>query len=259
MGRKEQLLTRLNAIGESLAQSGSALALLGLGSVGNELDRLDDYSDLDFFVIVKAGQKRRFIQNLNWIEAVHPVVYTFQNTEDGYKLMFEDGIFCEFAVFEPHELAHIPFAAGRTVWKEPDFDDAISVPIKPKTPKALDAEWQVGEALTNLYVGLCRYWRGEKLSAARFVQGYAVDRIVELSALVETEQNAHKDPFVGERRYEQRFPLTAQKMAEFIQGYERTPQSAKAILEFVEQHFSVNQHMKNMILVLCSEALNSEN
>src|SRR5258707_2773515 len=123
MPHKEQLLARLNEIGNSLAKTEYALALLALGSVGLELDRIDEYSDLDFFVIVKPRHKRGFIENLDWMKAVHPVAYAFQNTDDGYKLLFEDGIFCEFAVFEPDELAHIPFAPGRIVWKEPHFAD----------------------------------------------------------------------------------------------------------------------------------------
>ena len=39
----------------------------------------------------------------------------------------------------------------------------------------------LGEALTNLYVGMAREKRGEKLSAMRFIQGYAVDRLLELA------------------------------------------------------------------------------
>ena len=41
----QSLLKRLDEIGQSLERSGHALALLGLGSVGLELDRLDSYSD----------------------------------------------------------------------------------------------------------------------------------------------------------------------------------------------------------------------
>ena len=51
------LLERLNAIGQSVAGTSAGLAVLGLGSVGSEPDRLDNYSDLDFFVIVRPGCK----------------------------------------------------------------------------------------------------------------------------------------------------------------------------------------------------------
>lgn len=52
VSRPELLLARLDEIGAALARSNRALALLGLGSVGLELERLDRYSDLDFFAIV---------------------------------------------------------------------------------------------------------------------------------------------------------------------------------------------------------------
>lgn len=251
MARKEELLRRLDEIGDSLGASGHALALLGLGSVGVEQARIDDYSDLDFFVIVQPGYKQAYITNLDWLRSIQPVAYHFQNTQDGHKLLFEDDIFCEFAVFEPDELSNIPFSEGRIVWKAEGFDEAICSPVKLPGAKRLDVEWQLGEALTNLYVGLGRYHRGEKLTAARFVQVYALDRLLELSALVERESPAFRDPFMMERRYEKRFPVTARELGRFMQGYERTRESAKAIVEFLAQHFPVNPHMSRAILRLC--------
>jgi hypothetical protein len=81
-------------------------------------------------------------------------------------------------------------------------------PVQQPSP----TEWLVGEALTNLYVGLGRYRRGEKLSAARFIQNYAVDRILDLAARIEAEQPAFKDQFASERRFEQRFPELASRL-----------------------------------------------
>ncbi|MFL5800140.1 MAG: hypothetical protein ACJ8CR_00045 [Roseiflexaceae bacterium] len=246
-------MTRLDAIGHSLAQTAHALALIGLGSVGLELDRLDDYSDLDFFVIVEAGAKAGFMGDLQWLSSIRPIVYQFRNTADGYKLLFDDDVFCEFAIFEPHELANIPFAPGRIVWKQPQVDECIGFPTQQShsTPTN-DAAWLLGEALTNLYIGLGRYHRGEKLSAARFIQQYAVDRVVELTSLVESERPVAVDPFTPERRYEQRFPQTAQHLAMFVQGYERSRESAQAILAFLEQHFDINAYIAQRIRELCA-------
>ncbi|MFN8449839.1 MAG: hypothetical protein U0521_14955 [Anaerolineae bacterium] len=55
MDHKAALLARLDAIGAALERSSEALALLALGSVGLETDRIDAYSDLDFFAIVNRG------------------------------------------------------------------------------------------------------------------------------------------------------------------------------------------------------------
>ena len=117
MASIETLLARLDAIAVSLAANEHSRALLALGSVGRELERLDEYSDLDFFVIVAPGYKVRFIDNLDWLERVHPVGYQFKNSADGYKLMFEDGILCEFAVFEEAELTNAIYSPGRIIWR----------------------------------------------------------------------------------------------------------------------------------------------
>jgi len=237
----QQLLARLDAIGHSLSKRDTALALLGLGSVGTETARLDAYSDLDFFVIVREGAKQSYLANLDWLAEPNPIAYSFMNTEDGYKALYEDGIFCEFAVFEPRELANIPFTAGRIVWATADFDTALAAPAVDTTshrPKLI--AWRLGEALTNLYVGLGRYHRGEKLTASRFIQHYAVDQILNMASEIEQAKPALIDPFGVERRFEQRFPDVAARLPSFIQGYDRSRESALAILAFLEAHFEVN-------------------
>lgn len=235
MNQPQQLLDRLDAIGLALAASGDAVALIGLGSVGQELARLDAYSDLDFFVIAAEGASARLIEDLTWLATVCPIAYRFRNTAAGYKVLFADGIFCEFAVFEPAELQTIPFTAARVVWQTAAFDAATLQAARrgPQAPPA--AEHLVGEILTNLYVGLGRYRRGERLSAMRFIQGYAVDRILELAPLIEAEQPAFADPFGAERRFEQRFPRTAAALPAFLGGYDGSVASALAILAWAER------------------------
>ena len=251
--KTEDLLNRLDEIGRSLERSGHALALIGLGSVGVELDRLDAYSDLDFFVIVEPGHKRAYLDSLQWLSDVQPIAYHFLNTEDGYKLLFEDRIFCEFAVFEPDELQNIPFAPGRIVWKQADLPDSVGQPTLNPVPRSMRSkDFLLGEALTNIYVGLNRDQRGEKLSATRFIQGYAVDRLLELVEYIETEKPTHRDPFVNERRFEQRFPDLASQVGTWVQGYEKNRESALAILTFLEQHFQVNEAIAEAIRDLCA-------
>jgi len=120
------LLKRLDEIGQSLEQSPHALALIGLGSVGLELYRLDDYSDLDFFVIVEPGYKHAFINDLDWLSKLCPIAYCFLNSVDGYKLLFTDGIFCEFAVFEPDvQKVREPSEAGSELAGGRSADESI--------------------------------------------------------------------------------------------------------------------------------------
>jgi len=226
------LLLRLEAIAASLRNSGQGLALIALGSVGQETARLDTWSDLDFFAVVEPGHKARYLQNLDWLAAAHPLAWHYQNTVDGHKALMADGIFCEFAVFEPQELADIPFAPGRVVWKRERVDDDIAVPRKALPPAVPAGEdWIVGEALSCLFVGLQRWQRGEKLSAARFVQGHALDRLLELDALRHPEAAHGADPFNRERRIETRRPALAAALPALLPGYEGTPQAALALLD----------------------------
>jgi hypothetical protein len=236
-----QLLRRLNDIGSSLEQSAHALALIGLGSVGLELEWLDEFSDLDFFAIVEPGYKQVYMDDLGWLSCLCPVIYAFRNTVDGYKLLFADGIFCEFAVFEPQELPSIPFTPGRIVWQRADAPAGLDQPVLPMPAASQhDTDWLLGEALTNLMVGLGRERRGEKLTAMRFIQGYAVDRLLELAPELESAAPAFPDAFDRQRRFEQRYPKLASLLPSFMQGYERNRESATAILDFLQGHFGVN-------------------
>lgn len=254
MNSKEHLLNRLDAIGRSLAANDDALALLGLGSVGQELDRLDAYSDLDFFVIVDDGAKPDYLADLNWLGRVAPLAYAFRNTEDGYKVLYADAVFCEFAIFTLAELERASYAPGRLVWARAGFDLSLAAPRRPLPPRsAPSADHLLGEALTNLYVGLARFHRGEKLSAMRFIQGYAVDRLLELSHLIAAESGATADRFDGPRRYEQRFPALAADLPSMLQGYERSPESALALLAVLDEHFTVDPAIKAAIIRMATD------
>ncbi|RIK23856.1 MAG: hypothetical protein DCC51_02080 [Anaerolineae bacterium] len=253
MDRRSTLLNRLDAIGHSLERSESALALIGLGSVGRELNRLDDHSDLDFFVIVESGRKRAYLDDLSWLSAAHPLSFTFLNTDDGYKFLFADGIYGEMAVFEPNELTTAVYSPGRLVWRREDVPESWAAPHNwPPSRRQPSVEWTLGEALTNLYVGLSRFRRGEKLSACRFIQHYAVDRVLDLISWSSQETTVAADPFDMPRRFEQRYPEPAQTLPKFMQGYERSIESANAILEWLDARYEVNPAMKEAILSLAS-------
>lgn len=202
-------------------------------------------SDLDFFVIVKSGYKQRFIDQLDWLEEVHPLGYFFKNTNDGYKILFEDEIYGEYAVFEEWELKKISYSEGRVIWKDPSYKNTQIITPAVHIPnlrnKSLDHP--LNEALTNLYVGLCRYARGEKLSAMRYVQSYAVDSILSVLHMLEPEVDYFSDPFGLERRLEKRFPRFAETIGDMILGYNQVPQSALCILTFLDEVYPVNQRL----------------
>lgn len=233
--RARVLLQRLGAIADVLADRDDALALLALGSVGAELERVDDWSDLDFFVLVRDGAKARYIGQLDWLAQAHPLAWHFQNTVDGHKALMADGVFCEFAVFELRELAHIPYAPGRFVWRRDEVDPGLAAPAL-ALPGAPTEAWLVGEALCNLIVGLQRHARGEKLAALRMVQVVALDRVLELLDR-QRPGSAPRDPYNIDRRVEVRLALP--DLAEWAGGYAATPKAARALLTALQAHATV--------------------
>lgn len=224
-----RLLERLDAIAAALARRADALALIALGSAGRESDRLDAWSDLDFFVIVQPGAKARYIDQLDWLAEARPLAWHFRNTADGHKALMDDGVFCEFAVFAPDELAAIAFAPGRVVWRRDGVDASIGTPRRELPRPSTDETWIVGEALSCLLVGLARWRRGEKLAAMRMVQVHALDRLIELDALRVGAPGG--DAFSIERRVEQRQPALGAQLAQWAPGYEHTPEAARRLLQ----------------------------
>lgn len=248
MDKVTLLKQRLNEIAASLERHPQGLGLLGLGSAGKEQERLDEYSDLDFFAIVAKGHKQSFLHQLNWLTDVHEVAWYFQNTKDGYKLLYSDGVFCEFAIFETEELESIPYAQGQFIWRAPELAVNLATAKLPEPQPITDENFLLGELLTNLYVGLSRYHRGEKSSAFRFVQVHALDRLISLLDLrTPTRLNVFKDNFCIDRRVEQRHSQYETLLLQCMAGAHNTLKSARAMLDFVVQNYQVNQVLENEI------------
>jgi lincosamide nucleotidyltransferase len=242
------LRQRLDQIGDVLRTHPHGLGLLGLGSSGKEFDRMDSYSDLDFFALVADGTKQSFLEDLSWLGGIQPIAYCFRNSPDGFKLLFADGVFCEFAIFEQAELLQIPFEEGLFIWRDPALAEQLASPHQAPHRFSNDVDYLLGELLTNLYVGLCRYRRGEKLSAMRFIQVYALDRLVNLLDLqLSAKQLARRDSFCIDRRAEQRHPSHAALFEQCLLGSDKLPEVAARLLAFVDQHYCVNSALKQQI------------
>lgn len=232
------LLLRLNSIGERLSTYDRALALLALGSVGLNTDRLDEHSDLDFFVI--ATDKDRFLTDLDWLGK--PLEWCHRNTPDGFQALV-GSVFHEFAVFEPAELAGIPFQPGRVVWSRLAFDVGRLAPSSRISP---GRGWVIDEVLANLHVGLHRWLRGERLSAMRKVQGAALDALLRL-----TDDD---DPFDPTRRAEERLNLP---WANLASGYQSVPAAARSIFAELPPGTGAMRQEVEALLVR-AEQVNSE-
>ncbi|SCE92347.1 hypothetical protein [Micromonospora mirobrigensis] len=234
------MLRRLDDLAAHLATRPNVIALLGLGSAGVEHDRLDDHSDLDFFLIVDDDAVARYVDDVAWLAAPHPVAWSFANGRNGRKALYADGIFVEYAVFTVAQLAGLPFTGARVIWQRPDAPTGLADRPAPPAPTPYDtAEFHLNEALTNLYVGLHRELRGERLTASRFIQSYAVDRVISLLRLT-TDATHRRDPFDPSRRVEQAWPAQVLPLAAMVPGYRGNREAARTTLDWLAARFPVD-------------------
>ena len=124
----QRLLAFLDRLGGVLDARGDAVALLGLGSVGRDLHRLDEHSDADFFVVVDDEAARdRYLADIDWLDAAQPVVWSFENSDAGRKALLADGLFAEYAVFSLAEMRTAAYPPGRIHWSRADAPAGLEV------------------------------------------------------------------------------------------------------------------------------------
>ncbi len=141
------------------------------------------------------------MEDISWLN-VSPIAFSYIETRDGLKVIYEDGILLEFAVFTLDELKQIPFQEGTIYYKKDvintnDLKPQVSLPDKKK-----DTDKLISNCLSNLYIGMLRELRGEQVAAFLMIQVYAT------SNLLKVLDSKQEDPFVVERRIENRLKIS---------------------------------------------------
>ena len=229
----------LETLAIAAQQSPHAIALVGAGSAGAESSRMDEYSDIDFFLIVENGFSADYINDNSWFGSLLPISFAFRDTEHGNKVLLENGVFLEFAIFTEAELALVGIPGLRTIWSKPGF----TLPDFPsKEISEREISYYVNQALSNLLVGALRLKRGERLAALVMIERHALTNL--LNAYRLKNNLKIEDPYVIERRAEQALGVD---FAPLIQGYENLKGSLVEILKFAENNFEVNSSIVQAI------------
>jgi hypothetical protein len=246
VGRNLQIVREtIEILSNAAKNSPHAIALIGAGSAGAEIGRMDQYSDIDFFLIVEDGFSAGFINDNSWFGRDLPIVFAFRDTDHGNKALLENGVFLEFAIFTQTELAQNGIPGLRTIWSKSGF---LLPDLSAKQPTVREVSYYVDQALSNLLVGALRLRRGERLAALAMIERYALTNL--LRAYRVKNNLAIQDPFNIERRAEQALGVD---FTALVQGYERLEDSLEKILAFAEENFEVNASIAQSI----RELLNS--
>ena len=227
---------RFNEIIQLNQHKEEVLAFIGLGSM-HDLTRLDAYSDIDFFILVQSQQdKKIYMEDMSWLD-VHPIIFSYIETRDGLKVIYEDGILLEFAVFTMDELKLIPFQEGTIYYKKPFIEEHD---LKPQLEQShpFDLNKTISNCLSNLYVGLLREHRGEHVAAFLMIQVYATSNLLKI---LDQHQD---DPFVVERRIEKRLNVDYQAL---YPGITHNKKAVLTILNYLELNTSSYEALINKI------------
>lgn len=212
--------------------------------------------DLHFVLLVDSGFQSRFIDCLSWLTEIQHIAFKYRHVGNGYRFLFSDGIYCEFTVEElkfGESADSVNLTTRQTeiaTLRPGDQLNAIGL------DEGQDEDWLLGEMLTNLLIGLRRFNRGDRLSAFYCIQHHALSSLLELLVQWEVSQTKQKRLAKGDICFEQTYPNARNQVASFAMGYDKSPQSASAMLEYAEQHHNLNYFIKDQILIQIKSANN---
>ena len=229
--------SRFLAFNDSLTFSAqNNVDVLGLVFVGStaETFRADEWSDHDFFLVVKPGHGERFRRDLSWLPEFEKIAFSARETDHGLKVVYQKGYVLEFAVFEDEELE----LASVNSWAVPVDKAKIAERVKAiqtrTNPRSftVDEEWSLFLATILIAIGRAR--RGELLIAGQGIRTRALNHALGLLRAARRPQDGtakYEDNLDRFRRLEVQFPQEAKVLNEISQM--PVESGALALLDFV--------------------------
>lgn len=187
---------------EQLEGIDDAVGLMFAGSSA-ALNRVDRFSDHDFYLVVKDGTAESFRQNLSWLPSHQDIVLSPRETEHGLKVLYSNGRLLEFAVFEEGELSHhIAPIDNAVVLDKTNVAEVIRQITIASEPKPINPEDEFALFLTLLQIGAGRVMRGEVIAGSQHIKVYALGRLMKLIRHFEPPAKSKADVLDVFRRFE---------------------------------------------------------
>ncbi len=211
------------------------LGLVLLGS-GAEPERIDQWSDHDFFLVVSSDPET-WRRDVSWLPDADRIAVRAKEGVHGQKIVYEDGHVLEFAVATPGEMAGWAVTAYRVVLDHGGVDALLADLAASTSPEPADPSREFQLFLSILYIGVGRDRRGEVLAAGTFVRGYAVEHLLAAwRALLPPQVGANEDTLDAHRRFEQAYPSASAELAAALA--QRPEPAARDLLRIAEQHLA---------------------
>lgn len=219
MQNKAEFLEYSDELARSASEHPDVLGLVLVGSAA-DTSRVDEWSDHDFFLIVKIGAGELMRGALSWLPNHEDVVIAARETAHGLKVVYRNGHVLEFAVFEDPELE----LASVNYWAVPVDKTNITARVQALentthgTPFEEEKEWGLFLALILIAVGRAR--RGEVLIAGQAIRSYYLKHVLGFvrdrrKPVVGTE--GLEDNLDRFRRFEKQYPVEAARIERILQ------------------------------------------
>ncbi|MFO0746604.1 MAG: hypothetical protein U1F43_13180 [Myxococcota bacterium] len=199
-----------------LQSRGDILGLVALGSMAEQGEAPDDFSDHDFFVIAEPSAAESYRERVDWLPDADAIVHHYRETAHGVKAFYRGGHFVEYAVFTPDEIALARVNRYRVLFDRGDVArrmDAVAVATRERVLReAPSDDWLVGQLLGEALVAALRDARGEHTSGAQRRQS-ATQHLLRLVARHVPSPTHHRlDDLDATRRVELAYPELAQRL-----------------------------------------------
>lgn len=239
---------------QNLKPENDIIALLALGSMAEKDHDPDLWSDHDFSIIVKKGSQEKYINNLFWLPDNEEVLFTYKESTNSRKVIFENRHLIEYAVFELENLKKLKINSYRLLIDKFEITDYIEK-IRNDTSKSSnlleDNKVLMGNLLTDIFIGVGRYKRGEKISAHYFIKEKALKQLLLLiEKNIESSELNNLDNLDPFRRFEYNYPELSLKINQIISS--ESLSAAENILGFLNDYLSkiINYSQRNTIDLL---------
>jgi lincosamide nucleotidyltransferase len=225
-----------------LEQRAEVLGLVAVGSMAEQDYAPDEWSDHDFYVIVRTGVQERYRDKTDWLPNSEDVLWAYRETEHGVKVLYRDGHLLEYAIFDEEELSLAKTNRYRVLLDRAGLEQRLAH-IAEQTRAWADGSsdlFHAGQFLTNLLVGMGRYRRGELLSAHQFVKARASEHLVRLlTRHVASDEQTLADNIDPTRRFEAVYPGLGEELRQLMLC--EIPEAAGRMLALFQREIPVEQ------------------
>jgi len=212
----------------TLQSFAEVIGLVTLGSTADSQSR-DQWSDHDFWVITKSGAQPKLLDDLSWLPASDHILLKVRHS-NGYTIVDDNKHKVEFAVFDLDE-ARTGKAERYSILIDREGIAELMISIHENSSKPVRAPAEGLENLCVLVWSACeRSARGELLSARQYLDGFAVDQLLNLVAPPLAPERDRLDP---RRRLEKRSPDLAAEIVALCNLV--IPKAALRMLEIAER------------------------